>query len=229
MPRKRNKKQTRAMSQTVNNHFYSDDLPELRFLDKEASGTDTDTNQTIVVFGYAALYNRRSREITSKKGRKFFEEILPGAFEGCDFSDCIARFNHSLFLACEPTLMLGTDERGLWYSYRHDPEDPDHISTLRKIQRQDVRGSSFMFLPPREGDYDTIKDGDVYVIRLKRIRAVGDVGPVVRPAYPSTTSSYRSIDLLDEEPEPDPLPEYPAPDAPDPVLTQRLASLRKTL
>ena len=158
------------------------------------------------VYGYSALFGKRSRTMRTAKGIEFVEEIEPGAFDTTDFSDLEARFNHKVFLAASPTLQFGVDSRGLHYSYQHDPSDPDHVSVLRKIQRGDVKGSSFEFGRPHDNDQVITEEAGIMVRRVKRIKKVYDVGPVVTPAYPQTTAFARSLDAAMLEPE---LPEIP--------------------
>lgn len=184
--------------------FYCEENVEVRSLD----GAGMNDSGRLVVRGYAALFNTRSREMKSFKGRRFVEEIAPGAFDGADFKDTECRFQHTRFLAAPPTLRMGVDARGLWYEYDHDPEDPDHVSVLRKIQRGDAKGSSFMFDEPEDTDQEVWREGSLMVRRIKTLRKIWDVGPVVRPAYRETgvTASMRSIDAvadMEELPEPD--------------------------
>lgn len=174
--------------------FYCEENVEVRSLD----GAGMNDSGRLVVRGYAALFNTRSREMKSFKGRRFVEEIAPGAFDNADFKDTECRFQHTRFLAAPPTLRMGVDARGLWYEYDHDPEDPDHVSVLRKIQRGDAKGSSFMFDEPEDADQEVWREGSLMVRRMKRLRKIWDVGPVVRPAYRETgvTASMRSIDAV---------------------------------
>lgn len=152
------------------------------------------------VRGYAAVFNKRSRVLT-EKGRRFVEVIEPGAFEGTDFSDAEARFNHDarMLLATYPnTLTLAVDSRGLVYEYEHDATDPDHASVFAKINRRSVVGSSFMFSVDPKDEVWT-RDGDMAVRSIRRVKKVWDVGPVARPAYPDTTVFARSLDAVFSE------------------------------
>ena len=178
--------------QVMNDLHFSDASVEVR------SGGD---GGPVCVFGYAALFNTRSREMRTYGGKRFVEEILPGAFTKTDFGDTECRFSHQLFLAASPTLKLGVDERGLWYEYEHDPGDPDHVAVLRKIERRDVKGSSFMFDHPDEEDQIVTKEGGVILRQIKRIKKVFDVGPVVTPAYRATTAFARSLDAQQDAPD----------------------------
>lgn len=172
--------------------FFTETAPEVRSVE----GGKT------VVYGYAALFNTRSRTLTTKKGVRFVEEILPGAFDGTDFSDAVCFFNHEGrdFLASIPNLRFGTDERGLWYEYDHDPADPVHVSALRRIERRDAKGSSFQF-PPLTPDCYTISHagGEMPLRSIKKFPTVLELGPVINPAYRGTTTHARSLGIDDLE------------------------------
>ena len=175
---------------------YSSDAVEIR---EAAEGMPR------LVRGYAAVYNQQSRVLMTEKGNKFVEIVEPGAFDRANTSDLVAAFQHSAVLAKYPdTLEIGTDERGLWYQYEHDPSDPDHMAVFSKIRRGVVSGSSFKFdVDPdlytieRRGGmaYRTLKKGSVLNLY--------DVGPVVNPAYPATTAGLRSVDAIFEEKPPE--------------------------
>lgn len=149
---------------------------------------------TRYVFGYAALYNVRSNVLRTAKGQPFVEVILPGAFDGCDMSAVRCQFEHSEFLAAAPTLEVGTDNRGLWYRYKHDPEDPSHVQMLRRINRRDCRGSSFMF-PVLQPDQEEVKmEAGMTIRSIRFFPTLIDVSPVISPAYPETSVFARSLD-----------------------------------
>jgi phage head maturation protease len=145
-------------------------------------------------YGYAALFNVRSRTLTTKKGVKFVEQILLGAFDSTDFSDLRSHFDHQDFLATEPTLQYGVDERGLWYQVEYDAEDPVHRSAMRRIVRLDAKGSSFQFAPLSPECYILTKDGEMPLRSIKKIPRVVELGPVITPAYSPTTAFARSLD-----------------------------------
>lgn len=173
--------------------FFSEEKPEIR---SAAGGGET-------VFCYWALYNKRSRVLTTrKKGIRFVEIIKPGSFDRTDFSDVRSHFDHGNFLAAEPTLRYGLDQRGAWLEYDHDPADPGHIQAYRAIKRGDAKGASFQFPPLPKDCYTLHKEGDLVVRTITRIPRVVEFGPVITPAYRDTTTFIRSLDETDEDVEP---------------------------
>ena len=145
------------------------------------------------VYGYAALFGVRSRTLYTPKGKPFVEEILPGAFDGADFSLIRCQFDHKEFVAAPPTLRYVVDARGLYYEYEHDPEDETHRTVLRRLRRNEAKGSSFIFtvLPQ---NIEVTSEGNIAVHRIRKVESVYDVGPVVAPAYPQTSAFVRSLD-----------------------------------
>ena len=151
------------------------------------------------VFCYWAVYDKRSRVMTTKKTKKSFVEIIkPGAFANTDFSDARSHFDHGPFLCAEPTLQYGTDAVGAWLKYKHDPHDPAHVSAYRAIVRGDAKGASFQFPPLPEDCYTLSKEGDLIVRTIHRFPRVVEFGPVITPAYRHTTTFVRSLDEADE-------------------------------
>lgn len=173
--------------------FFCDEMPEIRTLE-EGGG--------IRVFGYWAVFNRESRVLSTPKGTKFRERILPGAFAETDFSDAVSLFDHRDYLASEPNLRHGVDDHGAWYEYDHDSEDPTHVAALRRIQRREAKGSSFQFPPLPADCYDLAPCADGVILRtIKRFPRVLEFGPVITPAYPSTTTFARNLDETIEQEE----------------------------
>lgn len=183
--------------------FFCDGEPEVR--STEGGG--------IVVAGYAALFNSRSRVMRTQKGVQFTESIAPGAFDNTDFSDAFCCFDHRDFLASEPTLRFGVDARGLHYEYDHDPNDPVHVTALQRIRRRNAKGSSFTFSDLPSDCYTVTDEAGMKHRTITRFPRVFEFGPVLLPAYPATSTFVRS---LDEQPE---LSE-PEPQLPDPRLAE---------
>jgi HK97 family phage prohead protease len=142
------------------------------------------------IIGYAAVYNRLSLDLGG-----FREEILPGAFDKIlnrqrGKGDVVALFNHDsnivLGRSSSGTLELSSDEKGLKYVVTPPVSRAD---VLELIQRRDVRGSSFAFtVEPKNESFRTGEDGKA-IRQIREVSGLYDVGPVLNPAYPSTSAS----------------------------------------
>jgi len=142
------------------------------------------------IVGYAAVYNRLSLDLGG-----FKEEIMPGAFDRIlsrqrGKSDVVALFNHDsnivLGRTSSGTLELSSDDKGLRYVVTPPVSRAD---VLELIQRRDVRGSSFAFTVDKAGEsFRTGEDGKA-VRQIREVSGLYDVGPVLVPAYPSTSAS----------------------------------------
>ena len=167
-----------------------EDAPEAELtIETRASG------QTAIV-GYAAVYNRLSLDLGG-----FREMILPGAFDKVlsrqrGKQDVIAVFNHDpnilLGRTSSGTLQLSSDDKGLKYTVTPPAERADIISL---ILRRDLLGSSFAFTVAKDSEsFSSDANGAVRTIR--EVSGLYDVGPVVNPAYSSSTTgvSMRSYE-----------------------------------
>ena len=167
-----------------------DEAPEAELtIETRASG------QTAIV-GYAAVYNRLSLDLGG-----FREMILPGAFDKVlsrqrGKQDVIAVFNHDpnilLGRTSSGTLQLSSDDKGLKYTVTPPAERADIMSL---ILRRDLLGSSFAFTVAKDSEsFSSDANGAVRTIR--EVSGLYDVGPVVNPAYSSSTTgvSMRSYE-----------------------------------
>jgi len=164
------------------------------------------SGQTAIV-GYAAVYNRLSLDLGG-----FREMILPGAFDKVlarqrGKQDVIAVFNHDpnilLGRTSSGTLELSSDDKGLKYSVTPPATRAD---ILELINRRDVKGSSFAFTVSKDGE-SYASDAGGAVRSIREISGLYDVGPVVNPAYPASTSgiamrSYEAWKLQQEQEQP---------------------------
>jgi HK97 family phage prohead protease len=142
------------------------------------------------IIGYAAVYNRLSLDLGG-----FREEILPGAFDKIlsrqrGKGDVVALFNHDsnivLGRSSSGTLELSSDDKGLKYVVTPPVSRAD---VLELIQRRDVRGSSFAFtVDAKNESFRTGEDGKA-IRQIREVSGLYDVGPVLNPAYPSTSAS----------------------------------------
>ncbi len=122
------------------------------------------------------------------------ERIRPGAFDGAiaDGSDVRSFFNHNpdriLGRTTAGTLTLALTADGLTYTVT-PPDTEEGRATLTAVERRDVTGSSFMFLPVRTTWEEIKREGEprIYVRWLDEV-ATFEVGPVAFPAYTATTA-----------------------------------------
>jgi HK97 family phage prohead protease len=144
--------------------------------------------------GYAFVH-----EVRTDLG-DFTEEIARGAADGVLEDDVRGLFNHDpnivLGRVKSGTLKLSVDERGLKYSIKFNPNDPDHVRLMEKVKRGDIDQSSFAFR--KQDDKWELRDGKKHrtVLKLKRLI---DVSAVTYPAYPDATVAMRSMTSLNEE------------------------------
>lgn len=127
------------------------------------------------------------------------ERIMPGAFDDLQSdpaaSEVYATYNHNdmqvLGRVSAGTLSLMVDNVGLRYKVKAS-STTFYRDLVTSMQRGDVKGSSFTFIPLRdkwiEGEDD---EPDVRELELVRLF---EVGPVVNPAYTASTSSIREAD-----------------------------------
>jgi len=144
--------------------------------------------QTAIV-GYAAVYNRMSLDL----GGGLREEILPGAFDKIlskRKTDVVALFNHNsnivLGRTSSGTLELSSDEKGLRYVVTPPASRAD---ILELIARRDVSGSSFAFTVDKAGESFRTADDGKAIRQIREVKGLYDVGPVLTPAYPASSSS----------------------------------------
>lgn len=167
-------------------------------------------NGQAAIVGYAAVYNRMSLDLGG-----FREEILPGAFDKIlskRKTDVVALFNHDsnivLGRTSSGTLELSSDEKGLRYVVTPPASRAD---ILELIARRDVSGSSFAFTVDKAGESFRTADDGKAIRQIREVKGLYDVGPVLTPAYPASSSSVamRSYQawLADQEQEDKPQPQ----------------------
>ena len=136
-------------------------------------------------------------------------ELWPGYFEvikregvekAIQNADIRALFNHddSLVLGRtgNGTVTLGVDEIGLFGDIIINKEDPQAIGAYARVQRGDVIGCSFGFIPIKiateerdDGSYlDTILELEIF-----------EVSPCTFPAYPQTEIAARQKDFESQQ------------------------------
>ncbi len=182
-----------------------------------------------VIRGYAVVYNRLSVDLGG-----FRERIMPGAFDGMlnrqrGRQDLVSYYNHNpdILLGRESsgTLKVWTDEKGIGFEVTPPASRAD---ILELVARRDVKGASFTFSIDKGGEAFTT-DENGRAIREVRSATIYELGPVVQPAYPSTSVSVamRSYQLwLASQVTPEPTPHAVSPDIVKASMRLRAAKLR---
>ncbi len=188
---------------------------ERRILSRGLELRDAGDGKPPVLVGVAALYNSRSENLGG-----FFEELLPGCFDGRMGDDVVCRAEHdsSLLLGrtASGTCRIWLESDGLHYETSLPSTTAGNdVQVLAK--RGDLRGSSFAFTV-EEDSWKRAEDGTP----LRQIVKVGeliDVSPVATPAYRATSVSVRALEQAKAH----------APTAPDArsVALERFRSSRK--
>lgn len=153
-----------------------------------------DGQESRKVSGYAAVFGQKT-----KIGNWYEEQIARGAFDGCDFSQCVLNFNHNdsnlLARVSSGTLKLEVDEKGL----KFDAELPNTTlanDILELIRRGDIAGCSFAFAV-RKSSWEWLSDEDPAKLDQREILEISDVfdvSVVTHPAYEQTSVSARSAE-----------------------------------
>ncbi|WP_052390404.1 HK97 family phage prohead protease [Streptomyces sp. NRRL B-24484] len=148
-----------------------------------------DGGQTMTIGGYAAKFNRLSRNLGG-----FVERVDPGFFaksEGDGWPEAMARYNHDddflLGTVAGGTLRLTVDGTGLDYEAALPSSRAD---VYELVQRGDVTRSSFAFFT-FEDDW-SMTDQD-FPLRTLLSGQLVDVAPVNSPAYLDTDTGLRSL------------------------------------
>lgn len=163
----------------------------VRVLKREADGART-------IEGYAAVfYNADQKGTEYALWSDMVERIMPGAFDRAlrEKDDARGLFNHDanflLGRVSSNTLRLSVDGVGLKYEIDlPDTQAARDVATA--IERGDLTGSSFAFIPTKVTWIEE-KQGDSYR-EIRQIEDVElfDVGPVTYPAYEATTTGVRN-------------------------------------
>jgi HK97 family phage prohead protease len=179
--------------------------------------------------GYAVVYNRLSVDLGG-----FRERIMPGAFDAVlnrqrGRSDLVSYYNHNpdILLGRESsgTLKVWSDEKGVGFEVTPPATRAD---VLELVARSDVKGASFTFSVNKGGEGFTT-DENGRAIREIRAATIYELGPVVQPAYPSTSAAVamRSYQAwLAEQATPESMPHEVGPDIVKASMRLRAARLR---
>jgi len=158
-----------------------------------ARATVTRADKEIHIRGYAAVFFEEGNPGTEYMlWENYKERIAAGAFADVLKEDVRGLFNHDtdhiLGRTKSKTLSIGEDEKGLWYDILA-PGTQTAKDLVISIERGDVTGSSFSFLPEVTEILDTENQ---YIRTVKKVSALFDVGPVTFPAYEGTEAAIRS-------------------------------------
>lgn len=138
-----------------------------------------------VAQGYAVVYNQ-----WTYIGDLFRERIAYGAVEL--ESEVVALLDHDwgrvIGRNTAGTLRLSDRREGLWVEIDLDPRTPDGMTALGTIDRQDIKGMSFGFVPI-EQEWDNLDDGmpERTITRL----SLFEVSAVSFPAYEQTSIALK--------------------------------------
>ena len=165
-------------------------IEEVTIENREVGEGDLAIKQEIIQ-GHFAVYNKPY--ILSKR-YGLIEFIEKGAFDGVDISDVVALYNHDddqllgRTINSTGTLELSFDEKGGFFKVPKNDTQPSR-DCYTNIQLKNIRGCSFAFTVEDENyEYDVPQaDGSTATIRrIKKIKKLYDVGPVLNPAYLDT-------------------------------------------
>ena len=84
------------------------------------------------------------------------------------------------------------DNEGLHYSITINQNDQEAMNFYSRVQRGDVRHSSFAFTVRKELWTNPENPNDLPLRAVLEVDQLYDVSPVTFPAYPTTTASVRS-------------------------------------
>lgn len=165
---------------------------ERRFLEIEVRAAGE--GEPPVISGMAAVYNREA-----VIGGYFREIIRPGAFQRVlsENPDVIGAPNHNwdtvLGRTIAGTLKLEDREHdGLHYEITVNPNDQEAMNFYSRVQRGDIRHSSFAFTVRKELWTNPENPQDLPLRAVLEVDKLYDVSPVTFPAYPTTTANVRS-------------------------------------
>lgn len=167
--------------------------------DVKLSRRDAGDGTTVDTFeGYAAIFNSRTWIGPPVFG--FYEQVAPGAFGRAlaENQDVVCLFNHGidgiLGRTSSGTLQLREDDHGLWASDSLPPTQLGRDLAIL-VERGDVPGMSFSFLPAPGGERWEVLDDGSELRTLTEFSLLADVAPCVSPAYGDTTASVRMAQL----------------------------------
>jgi len=168
----------------------NDKKRELRYAAELRQSADSKAKH---LFGYAAGY-----DTPATIGGQFNEVLMPGCFDRClsENPDIRCLWGHSdlnvLGRTSAGTLTVRSDSKGLFYDCEL-PETQAAQDLWKSVERKDVTGSSFGFIPVLENWIPASKPGELPTRQILDAD-IFDVSPVAYPAYEKGTSvNARSV------------------------------------
>ncbi len=150
--------------------------------------------------GYALLYDKESRLISSFWDGEFYEVIQRGSFDKVLASPDLnvkLYFNHIkntiIARTKSGTLKLVSDERGLKYIVEDIGKTTDALDLYERIKRGDIYESSFAFMIADDGQNWTKRADGANLRTVTEASYLDDVSPVTDGAYANTDVAVRSL------------------------------------
>ena len=147
-----------------------------------------DDKKISAIEGYAAVfYNADDPGTEYWIFDDLVERIHPDAFKrSLEENDMTVDFNHNpdIFLGrTAGTASVIVDRFGLKYNVPYDADDMDHRNIGAKMKREDVTGSSFVFVDRGSEWTEEEINGRTVTVRMIKDANVFSFGPVTNPAY----------------------------------------------
>jgi len=141
--------------------------------------------------GYFAVFNQET-----ELWDRCFEQIAPGAFaNSLKDNDIRCLFNHDTSFVmgrcAAGTLELKEDTHGLWGRIKVNPNDSQAMDVYARVERGDISGCSFGFIPVSE-EFTDRGDNFLYTVREADTH---EVSICTFPAYPQTEIQARKQDF----------------------------------
>lgn len=154
---------------------------------------DAQEDSPRIISGYAAVFNQ-----WAEIGRywRYKEQILSTALDGCDYSKCVACFNHNtdniLARFSSGTLKLEVDATGLKFEFEV-PNTTVGNDMYELVKRGDISQCSFAFVV-EEDTWKYMEDTELDERTINKISELWDVSLVTYPAYEGTSVDARSAE-----------------------------------
>lgn len=174
-----------------------------RFLPRDLAGVRAEARASSKgkrwIVGHASVFNQWT-ELYRNKSFVIRERVRPGAYTNAlaEGQDVRALFNHSsdyvLGRTHSGTLLLSQDSMGLFSEINHPDTQLVRDMVLTPMERGDISGMSFAFMP-RSGGYKLTeyeRDGLYHFDYELTDADLFDVSVVTNPAYAGTDVGLRS-------------------------------------